>query len=229
MVEHVNNFYTFSESCSSSYVSALDMINAEDYEPHNCEVCDGNSLIDFSYIRPVFECGSVTKRKKFPDLMLYGGRIIHTYGSWYIVSEKFVELFNNSNFKGASFYRADMMIKWKKEYRPLEQKYYVMVITGRANLDMKKMNISSCQKCEVCGTYIFDGVLCPLFNKNGVYPAILDTSSWDGSDVFNDGDCTEYFTRTIIQSKLTGFEFQHFEQKFDKFDNIKFITRESQL
>jgi hypothetical protein len=83
--------------------------------------------------------------------------------------------------------------------------------------------------CLECGHYLFDGLLCPLYKEGGIYPALIDTDSWDGSDVFNDAICTERFVRKVLESDLTGFEFIRFEQKFDSYEKIRFITKKSQL
>ena len=49
-------------------------------------------------------------------------------------------------------------------------------------------------------------------------PTIIKKDSWDGSDVFNNNDCTERFVKSILKAGLLGFEFIDYKQKYDAFD-----------
>lgn len=220
--------YEFSPSVASRYVSAKSIVLPENIKYYTCELCGANEQVIWEEIQPCFVCETITSNRRLPDLMLYGGRIVNSFGSWFVVSKKFKDLFEAERFKGARFYSGKLTFKRRNNIYNIDEPYFVMYITGRADYDFKKMNVEV-SKCRRCGIYHFDSPYFPLTPRNGIYPTLLDEKTWDGSDVFNNGDCTERFVRSVLGHGLTGFEFLPFDHKFDKFENKLYIKRLSDL
>lgn len=211
------NFYTFSANCSTRYVSVIDILNSSEMSFGSCDKCGADKLVKWGNVIPKFECEAVTKNRVLPDIMLYGGRMLQSFKSWEIVSENVKQLFDDEKLTGASFYPAEIVYKQRGEYKKLDKQYFIMEILGKAEIDFKAMGVK-CSLCELCGHFVFEGPLCPLFVKKGLYPTIIKKASWDGSDVFNNNDCTERFVKSILKSGLLGFEFIDYKQKYYAFD-----------
>lgn len=211
------NFYTFSANCSTRYVSVIDILNSSEMSFESCDKCGADKLVKWGNVIPKFECEAVTKNRVLPDIMLYGGRMLQSFKSWEIVSENVKQLFDDEKLTGASFYPAEIVYKQRGEYKKLDKQYFIMEILGKAEIDFKAMGVK-CSLCELCGHFVFEGPLCPLFVKKGLYPTIIKKASWDGSDVFNNNDCTERFVKSILKSGLLGFEFIDYKQKYYAFD-----------
>ncbi len=224
----IMKFYVFSPVILSKYVSAQDIILPDNIRYHTCEQCGADNQLIWDEFVPCFECETITSRRRLPDLMLYGGRIVNAFGSWFIVSKRFKDFFEGNGFKGAEFYSAKLCFCRRNKFFDIQNTYFVMDITGRADYDFKGMNMEI-SMCRNCGMYHFDTPHIPLAYSRGTYPSLLSEKSWDGSDVFNQGECTEQFARSVLESDLTGFEFLRFEQKFDKFENKQYIERLSDL
>ena len=221
-------FYAFTPSVSSRFISASELVNENEIVYHSCTQCGNADLVDWTAFSPCFECESPTSRRKLPDIMAYGGKLLHSSDWWCIVSDKFKSWYEKMQFSGCRFHPVRLVYRIKNTIHDIDANYYLMLITGRAQLDFKRMQIA-CDMCMECGHYLFDGPLCPLYTDKGIFPALLNDDSWDGSDVFNDAVCTEAVASKILESGLTGFEFIRFEQKFDSYEKIRFISKLSQL
>lgn len=214
------SFYHFSANCGTKYVSVIDILNSSELDFKSCTKCGANNLVKWGNVIPVFECQSVTQKRQLPDLILYGGRMLQSFDNWSIVSDNVKKLYEREKLTGACFYPIELVFKARGKYNKIEKRYYIMSVTGRAEIDFEAMSIN-CSLCNLCGHFVFDGNLCPLFARKGVYPTIIKKDSWDGTDVFNHNDCTEKFVKKILEANLSGFEFICFEQKYDLFDNKK--------
>lgn len=219
------DFYNYSVNCSSRYVSVIDILNISEMSFGSCDKCGADKLVKWGNVIPVFECETVTKNRKLPDIMLYGGRMLQSFRSWEIVSENVKKLFDDEKLTGACFYPAEIVYKQRGEYQKPEKQYFIMEVVGKAEIDFEAMGVK-CSLCELCGHFVFEGPLCPLFSKKGIYPTIIKKDSWDGSDVFNNNDCTERFFKAILNAGLLGYEFIDYKQKYDAFDKkIYFKTK----
>ena len=216
-------FYEFSPSCASKYVSAINLTNANLATYSDCDVCGNKGLIDWNSFKPVFECETITSRRSLPDIMLYGGRIIHSFDWWYIVSEAFKEFCETNSIKGVTFSEVSLVCSKRNIISELPPKYYLMLIYGRTQLDYKKMGVE-CYICQKCCHYVYSTEFFPLYDPQGIYPTVLDESTWDGSDVFDHGGCTESFVKKICGTKLNGFDFLPYKQKFDVSSNKHYIS-----
>lgn len=212
-------FYSFYINCSTRYVSAEDILNDSELSFAACDKCGADNLVKWGNVTPVFECETITKSRKLPDIMLYGGRMLQAFDSWSIVSENVKNLFEKEKLVGASFYPAELVFQKRGKYYQIESQYYVMSVTGRAKIDFEAMNVD-CSICDTCGHFILEGKRFPL---KGIYPTIIREDTWDGADVFSDDDCTEKFVRKVLEANLTGFEFIPFEQKYVRFDQKVFF------
>lgn len=211
------DFYNFSVNCSTRYVSVIDILNSSEMSFGSCDKCGADKLVKWGNVKPIFECESVTKNRVLPDIMLYGGSMLQSFNTWEIVSENVKSLFDDEKLTGACFYPAELVYKKCGEYHKLEKQYFIMEVVGKAEIDFEAMGVK-CSLCELCSHFVFEGPLCPLFTKKGIYPTIIKKDSWDGSDVFNNNDCTERFVKTILKAGLSGYEFIDYKQKYDAFD-----------
>ena len=226
-----NRFYTFSSVCSSQYVSVIDILNSSDFIYSICDKCDADKLIKWGEVIPIFECETVTKNRKLPDIMLYGGRMLQTFSKWSIVSKNVKRLIENEKLTGVCFYPAELVSKIRGKCYKIDEKYYIMSVIGKAEIDFEAMGIN-CSLCEICEHYVFEGKICSLFTRNGIYPTLLKNNKWDGTDIFTGNCCTERFVQKILESNLSGFKFLRLEQKYDAFEkkvfsNIERIKRDS--
>lgn len=215
-------YYSFSASCASRYVSAIELLNANEAEYSRCDVCGADNLIDWDSFKPVFECENVTSRRTLPDMILYGGRIIHSFNVWYIVSAAFKTFCDNNSVKGVIFSDVDLITRNRGKLSSIPERYFLMQITGRAQLDHTRMGVE-CSICQKCSHYVYSSEYFPLYDPKGIYPALLDESTWDGTDIFNHGDCTEAFMETVRDSGLKGIDFLPYESKFDAANNKHYI------
>lgn len=215
-------FYNLSPNCASRYVSAKDVINANEAEYSRCDVCGAEKLIDWNSFKPVFECETGTSHRTLPDVMLYGGRIIHSFNFWYIVSATFKAFCDKNSVKGVIFSDVDLVARNRRKLNSIRERYYLMQITGRAQLDYAGMGVD-CSICQKCCHYVYSSEYFPLYDPKGIFPALLDESTWDGTDVFNHGDCTEDFMEKVRASGLRGIDFLPYESKFDIASNKRYI------
>lgn len=220
--------YQFSPSIASRFVSAEDIVLPENIKFHTCELCGAGERVIWDEFEPCFECETITKHRRLPDIMLYGGRFVNSFGSWCVVSKRFKDLFEKEEFKGAKFYPAKLFFIRRKDRFDIDEQYFVMLITGRANYDFKKMKVEI-SMCRRCGRYLFDAPEFPLAFRFGTYPTLLDEKTWDGSDVFNDNVCTERFARSVLENGLSGFDFLPFEHKYDQVEKRQYIENLSDL
>ena len=92
----IMKFYVFSPVILSKYVSAQDIILPDNIRYHTCEQCGADNQLIWDEFVPCFECETITSRRRLPDLMLYGGRIVNAFGSWFIVSKRFKDFFEGN-------------------------------------------------------------------------------------------------------------------------------------
>ena len=123
-----------------------------------------------------------------------------------IVSVRTLEALQKANISGFIPHNVHKM--YNNRNVEIDAEYYVIEITGKAEYDYKKMGENDVRVCKECG-----GVTKKRYVYQHYY--ILD-GSWDGSDVFLNGICTEKLLRVVHDNKLTGFEFVHFEHEFRK-------------
>ena len=216
-------YYNFSPSCSSKYVSAIAILNEDKIITSKCDCCGADELVLWNKFDLAFECETITSKRRLPDLMLYSGKILHSFNCWYIVSANFEKLCRDNLISGVTFTAIDLYYRKRGKLYKIEVPYFLMQIIGRAQLDYNKMKVS-CSICPKCGHYIYDDYF-PLYNPKGIYPTVLDTLTWDKSDIFNHGDCTENFMRKVYRSELCGIDFLPFEEKFDTIDNQHYIRK----
>lgn len=215
-------YYNFSPSCASKYVSTIELLNANEAEYSHCDICGADSLIDWNSFKPLFECETTTSRRTLPDIMLYGGRIIHSFNFWYIVSATFKAFCDKNSVKGVIFSDVDLVARNRRKLNSIRERYYLMQITGRAQLDYAGMGVD-CSICQKCCHYVYSSEYFPLYDPKGIFPTLLDESTWDGTDVFDHGDCTEDFMEKVRVSGLKGIDFMPYESKFDIASNKRYI------
>lgn len=215
-------YYNFTPSCASKYVSAIAPLNADAAEYSRCDVCGADNLIDWNSFKPVFECETVTSRRTLPDVLLYGGRIIHSFNVWYIVSAEFKIFCDNNSVKGVMFSDVNLVTRNNGKLNSIPERFFLMQITGRAQLDYTKMGVE-CSICQKCCHYVYSSDYFPLYDPKGIFPALLDETTWDGTDVFNHGDCTEAFMEKVRSSGLKGIDFLPYESKYDIVSNKRYI------
>ena len=215
-------YYNFTPSCASKYVSVTKMLNYNEAKYSSCDVCGADNLVDWSSIKPVFECETVTSHRTLPDMILYGGRIIHSFNVWYVVSAAFRDFCEKNFVKGVLFSDVVLVSRRRNKLDSIPERYYLMQITGRAQLDYAKMGVE-CSVCQKCCHYVYSSEFFPLYDPKGIFPTLLDESTWDGTDVFNHGDCTEVFMEKVCSSGLKGIDFLPYESKFDTASNKRYI------
>lgn len=216
-------FYNFSPSCSSRYVSAIELLNESEATFLNCGECGFEDLIDWFSFNPIFLCESITKNRVLPDLIMYGGKLLYSVGSWFIVSKEAKSFVENNAISGVTFVKIQLVFKYRKSIQSLDSDYYIMQINGRAQLDYVSMNVS-CKICPICAKYAYSDKYLPLNNPNGVYPALLDYNSWDKSDIFNHGDCTEEVYLKLVNCGLKGIDLLPFAEKYSLWTNKHYIN-----
>lgn len=141
------------------------------------------------------ECGSVGSYPKgefkvdieggtkYPDILLCGEYPL------LIVSERVVDDWKKDRVKGFDYYRVEINKIFSKRLTAEEAPiYYHIVVNGRCELDLGKMDLNIKHKCKTCGHVTFDK---PTWQANKF---VIKESTWDGSDLF----VSEIFPRIVI-------------------------------
>ncbi len=102
-------FYNFSPSCSSRYVSAIELLNENEAAFLNCGECGYEDLIDWYSFNPILLCESITKNRVLPDLIMYGGKLLYSVGSWFIVSKEAKSFVENNAISGVTFIKIQLV------------------------------------------------------------------------------------------------------------------------
>lgn len=223
------NFYRISPVISTSWVSIIKLKNEDDVQYHVCTRCGFKELMSWEDFHPVFECESVTGKRRLPDLMLYGGQHWHAYHLWKVVSEKFKDFFENNGYKGAYFTPVDLVYKYRNSYKPIEERYYILNITGKGKLDYEKAGYKK-RNCEECHMCLYEEKF-PISSKDkkGIYEDLVKLDTWDGSDVFGKGWCTAGFAKEVLEAGLTGIQFCNLKFRFAEFDMKHYIRKASKI
>lgn len=210
----MNRFYIFSSNTDSE-VYASKIINSEDHFAI-CSACGS------AYLKAkLYEIDLLIEGKgELPDAIVCGHWPI------LLVSDKVYTVWANNNISGITHYPVRLYRKDGASLRQIEARYHNIVITGRCELDLKKMGVEVINRCSECGTVKYNKEIWEFGS------ATLKKNSWDGSDFFTARQfeytalCTTKNLELIYRHKLTNFSITKFEDMFDFFADDVSITEE---
>ena len=165
-----------------------------------CNTC-GRELSSWSFDgshRLVSEGGA-----EYPDRLMFTG----AGGPLFILSDTAVQAFEKNGITGIS--ESSPIDILQEEALPLTDappQYMLAQISGKIELDFKKMGLKKKKLCASCGRF--------EWNRQRLYPLFLNEETWDGSDFCKVESipgyiiCTNRVVQLVKEQKLKGFCFK---------------------
>ena len=101
--------------------------------------------------------------------------------------------------------------------------YWLIELDGEAELDFSAMGLKKKHKCDYCGQFVW--------NRQRLYPLILDTNKWNSSDLCRIKSipgyviCTERVKYLVEEHGLSGFDFTLLKDTGNREPQAKSIIR----
>lgn len=169
------------------------------------------------------ECGRTVSAAEYRGphhLIVEGGPKYPDYHAFcgagepiFVISERAARIFQENNLTGITEF---IPIRAEKEINgtlvPLPEtapKYVLVQITGRIDLDYRRMCLKKKKVCKTCGGF--------EWNRQRMHPLCMDERTWDGSDLCRNESIPGYilFSKTAVdlvkKYKLKGFSFEPLE------------------
>lgn len=163
------------------------------------------------------ECGRRIATMQYvsdvPHLLIEGGPQYSDY-LWYtgagvrpfLISERTLNLFEQHNVSGYDGYCL-VELEFEETSKVINDipRYYALNLTGSVEFDFKQMHLKKKKLCPQCGSF--------EWSRTRLDPAILDMSTWDGSDLCSMKSipgrrvCTEKVRELVKKYTLTGCVF----------------------
>jgi len=128
----------------------------------------------------------------------------------FVISERAARIFRENNLSGITGFipiRAEKEINGILVPLPETAPNYVLVqITGRIDLDYRRMCLKKKKVCRTCGGF--------EWNRQRMYPLSMDERTWDGSDICRNESIPGYilFSKAaadlVKKHKLKGFSLE---------------------
>ena len=154
------------------------------------------------------DCLWINREMEFPDVLLCG------HYPLVIVSNRVIEAWQKNNVTGYIAHSINKLVDSNRCEINAPVRYFNIIITGRAELDLEKMGISIIKQCATCNCVEYDK---PSWEFGEAY---IKAETYDGSDLFVDKHftqsvmCTQKILEIVYREKLTNFEFRKLEAKF---------------
>ena len=181
-----------SPSQNQKYVFANKILQGDEYATVECPVCHrdtkGSNVFDFVV--------TLSKGRVLPDMLCFAP------APWFIVmSENAIDAFRKEGITG--FVTHKLTIVDAKQNPMDDLNYYILEITGYANIDYDRMGSKVIEYCKCCNYREIEEW------KNIYEETWLVEDSWDGSDLFAFNLCTRKVLQVVYKEKLTGFDFKY--------------------
>ena len=101
--------------------------------------------------------------------------------------------------------------------------YWLIELDGEAELDFSAMGLKKKHKCDYCGQFVW--------NRQRLYPLILDTNKWNGRDLCRIQSipgyvvCAEKVKHLVEEHGLSGFDFTLLKDTGNREPQAKSIIR----
>ena len=195
-------YYTIGHDDNRRTPYAPTILNTEDAFLSNCSKCGRTRFNDSNRDLILLLEG----KGKLPDFLSCGHYPLT------LISERTLDVWRAAGITGYESFPVKLVNKQDEEICDVQ--YHNIIITGRAELDYKKMGVKIKKICSKCGAV--------EYNKETweFGEAFMKENTYDGSDLF----VTKYFERApictfkvleiVYKNKLTNFAFGNFEEKF---------------
>lgn len=196
-------FYRVLDYSEKPYKYAYKDLSFLGYDRTLCERC-GRNIPALHYAsgphRLILEGG-----RKYPDLLGFHG----AGQQMFILSTKALSIFEQHHISGFGE-KEQIQVLIQHDGELIEPNdtildYWFVQITGHIELKFSSMRLKKKRKCECCGQ--FD------WNHQRFYPLILDTCTWNGSDICRITSipgyivCTDTVVGLVKEHSLSGFDF----------------------
>lgn len=139
---------------------------------------------------------------KYSDYLCYTDAGIRLF----LISERTLNLFEQHNVSGYDEYCL-VELEFEEAGKVIDNipRYYALNLIGSVEFDFKQMHLKKKKFCQQCGSF--------EWSRTRLDPAILDMSTWDGSDLCTIKSipgrkvCTEKVRELVKEHTLTGFNF----------------------
>ena len=196
-------FYLLQPPSERTYQYAWKDVSFIGFQQSQCEEC-GRTVSAMEYSGS--HCLLVEGGPKYPDYLAFCG----AGEPLFVISEHAARIFQENDLSGMSELTPIQVAKEENGMLvslPETAPNYVLVrITGRIDLDHKKMSLKKKKVCKTCGGF--------EWNRQRMYPLCMDAGSWDGSDICRNESIPGYiiFSKAaadlVKKYKLKGFSFE---------------------
>lgn len=137
--------------------------------------------------------------KAYPDLLAYTG----AGEQMLILSAPAVDILLAEGISGFSAKEKVMVSDVTGEILFNAPDYFLLSVGGRIELDLAAMGLKKKKLCPQCGQF--------EWNRQRLYPLVLDMAAWDGSDLCRVESipgyfvCSDRFADIVKKHGLTGF------------------------